>query len=874
MKKQTLLILTAVVAVSCTKGYFPENENSYGDAISFAGKSESVTKAGGGNAATALGGKFTVYGAKSIGNDTSMVFDDYTVKWSESSQAWYYVDQQDNGKPVQTIKYWDNKTSQYDFVAFSQGGGYATFSDVNMSNIGTDNPIYTISGTPDDNHLFPIYLADIATVKKENYGTGPVSLKFRPFRTKIRFGIYETVPGYSVTDVQFYKTVDPDYPGITPTIIPYGNVFPSTGTFEYSVYASADYRLSAQYATTSSSSFVGNKAFAKLNYSDNHVIGTSSANASYFIDQFDNEYIDVLPIGDSCKAISIRVDFTLTPLDPSDQHSITVKDVAAVIPAEYVKWQPGSAYTYLFKISETSGGLYPITFDAEQFLDTDPLDTETTEIDIPITAYQKGTALETQGAFSPNDSIYITVGDYCQLQKSFFDTQNYIRLYRAEGTQTITEANVQNCIDNGAVKGRPNVYSVTDALGKTLKLTDITKDSIKIQNNFGAGDMPSSDFEDKTNAIACTPKLGPGTYVFTYVPNAPTDASYNTLAKDSDYYEYEFTDSEEGYLYYIEHFNSDGTEQYNNTVSIVKDLMLLPENCLSSDNYDGSNRSTSTVLLDGMTYYKEETVDGAVGLFEFVPTTMVSVYNPYYRLKSAVYFDSYKPGYTIMQGEKYWKVVKNASDQIGYVEGTEYPVVITENNKNNYVCAKIYGTKINEYPFERVTSSNNYTLKNGKWYLAVDGFDKFRDDYDYNDDGSLFDLGSYIYIEEYMAGPTETAQMCIWNRLAEIDMKKTNGISFEYGLFYDWVQELSPGLYYELLYSNTLRADGYNTLAPGNYKCHSNADGIVHRFTALGNEDPDFIEKKYGSGNGDGVDCKVYLDNDEYKSYIKIIEVR
>lgn len=875
MKKFTILILAAVAAVSCTRSYFPDNEIPQGNAISFAGSSAPVTRsAASGDAATQLGGKFTVYGAKSDNNASSMAFDGYKVKWIENSDgtySWNYVGQQDPADPVQSIKYWDNNTLRYDFVAFSQGGGNAKFSTVDITKIGTDEPIYTISGQPNNDQLYPIYLADITTVEKSNYGKEPVTIKFRPFRTKIRFGIYETIPGYSVTNVNFYHTSNTVKPGGYPAVYSDGKVFPTTGTedFVYSVYASGtDHRLSVQYEQTDAQSFSGNIAFEYLNYSNGNVLGTSSANASYFIDQYNNEYVNVLPIGDHSAPICIRVDYTLVPLDGSDAHSITVKDATAVIPAEYVRWQPGFAYTYLFKISEESGGLYPITFDAEQYLDSDPFDTETTEIDIPITAYQKGTAMETQGAFSTGNSIYLTVGDYRQLQKAYFDNANYIRLYRAEGTQAITEANVQNCIDNGGIKGHldgePN-YSITDASGKTLSLTDVTDDLITIQSNFSTGDAPGTGFDDHSNALARIANPGQGTYVFVYSQNAPAKALFNTMATGTDYYTYECVEDNTGNLYYMDYYKSDGTEKYNADALYVRDLLLDPDYCVSGSDYRGYNRTSYSNLFVGLTYYKKVTVDDTEVMWEYIPTNDVSA-SIFYRTKDAVYFENYNPGYTIRLGEKYWKLVTDASGKVGYMEGTEYPVVITESNKNDYVCAKIYGTMFSEYPFEQA-SLNNYRLNRDEWYLAVDGLDKFR-----NDDGS-FDDGTQIYMEEYHvdASAWETAQMCIWEQNesgddGSINMNKSGNNSFRYGLFYD-----SDGCG---TYSPTFFTfDELNTLAPGNYRCRSYIDGVIHKFTATGIETTDYIESKYGSGDGSTKDCFVYPDNGAYKSYIKIINV-
>lgn len=858
-----------MVTVSCTKSYFPENEISQGNAISFAGRSAPVTKANSGaDAADLLDGSFTVYGAKTQGSNTKMVFNGYKVNWIEDS--WKYVEQQPLGSTiVQAIKYWDNNASKYDFVAFSQGGGNATFSEVNMGNIGTDSPIYTITGQPNNDQLYPIYLADIATVAKANYGKNPVTLNFRPFRTRIRFGMYETVPGYSVTDVCFYHTEVMTEPGGYPVVYTDSNVFPSSGNFEYSVYASgADRRLSVQYTPSAGLTFTGNIAFQSLDYSNGNKLGTSSAQSSYFLDENDNTYVDVLPIGDNSAPICIRVDYTLVPLDGSDTHSITVKNATAVIPAEYVRWQPGCAYTYLFKISEESGGLYPITFDAEQYLESDPFDTETTEIDIPITVYQKGMSLETQGVFSNESNIYITVGDYRQLQKRFFIDAGYVRLYYAQGTQPVTEASVQNCIDNGGVRGRPNVYSVTDASGKTLSLTDVT-DRLYIQSDFEQDDKPGPDNTSHNNAIArISSSVNEGTYVFVYNPDPYIEAQYNTLPKGQVFYEYEEEEYDDGNAYNMRYFKSDGTEQSDQETKIVKDLGLYSYECISGPDYDGYNYKSSNTLPPGLPYFFSTEKSGKTYYVEYTSTGVESLsdlviqVSGAYRLEQNVYFENYETGYVIQEGEPYFEVEEMYFKQYdppyltGYAKGSTYPIVITESNKNSFAYAVMNQEKITEfpsqsgmYPFVRVTSANNTKLKAGKWYYAVDGLDILR-----NDDGT-YDDGTVIYVEEYLAEGDESSLIVNLNHWGN-----------DHGLWYDGCYGV--GSYYPFFCVD----DDYNTLAPGNYVCYSNSDNIILRkFTAVGNETPDFINSKYG--NGELGSCFVF-PADDYKSYIKIIEVR
>ncbi len=188
------------------------------------------------DAADLLGGKFVVSGYKGSqtawdATDNNIVFDNYVVKYYENSanttesnsNNWEYVGQTrikhaiDKGITSQTIKYWDYSKDQYDFIAWSTGtktaiyeepgtgipAGSVLVSAITPENAtGTSETAYTFKGKAAD--LEGCYIADLVTVKKANY-QDPVTLKFRALGAKVRLGIYETIPGYSVKDVEFYS---------------------------------------------------------------------------------------------------------------------------------------------------------------------------------------------------------------------------------------------------------------------------------------------------------------------------------------------------------------------------------------------------------------------------------------------------------------------------------------------------------------------------------------------------------------------------------------------------------------------------------------------------------------------------------------------
>ncbi|MBQ4379894.1 MAG: hypothetical protein II806_01285, partial [Bacteroidaceae bacterium] len=201
-------------------------------------------------AAEKLGGKFVVSGYKGPNSTytttsttvsgtevppSSIVYDNFLVEWhentantTESNTAnWEYVGvtpikhAQDKGITRQSVKYWDYTYPQYDFIAWSTGNitpNYTgtpstdpTVHEVLVSSIdatratGATGAAYTFAGTAED--LSQCYIADLVTVKKAKYGE-TVKLTFRSLGTKVRIGIYETIPGYSVKDVKFYTAAD------------------------------------------------------------------------------------------------------------------------------------------------------------------------------------------------------------------------------------------------------------------------------------------------------------------------------------------------------------------------------------------------------------------------------------------------------------------------------------------------------------------------------------------------------------------------------------------------------------------------------------------------------------------------------------------
>ena len=234
MKKFIYLAAALVTLAACTSDEFvgndPGQSSKEGKSISFNSSSFVMTRTDitGENAAALLGNNFVVEGVKDDGTTKSVVYDNYNVNWVNNTanttlsntHNWEYVGQTVNANSaagVQTIKYWDYSTTQYDFIAYSLGvstGLTVSAIDASKKNgVITSGKVtdgaYTIEGNADQ--LAKAYIADMVTAYGPSDYNKVVQFKFHSLASKVRVALYETIPGYSVKDVKFYtdaSTVD------------------------------------------------------------------------------------------------------------------------------------------------------------------------------------------------------------------------------------------------------------------------------------------------------------------------------------------------------------------------------------------------------------------------------------------------------------------------------------------------------------------------------------------------------------------------------------------------------------------------------------------------------------------------------------------
>lgn len=379
---------------------------------------------------------------------------------------------------------------------------YATPTSVDKDKLAT--AAYTLSG--DVNTLSECYISDMKTVNRDDYGK-TVSMSFRHLASKVRMALFETVPGYVISDVKFYTD-----PTSTTTDNPEGSLigkfnnsgtltvyFPTTGTdhAKYIDYNKAHVRFTES-TTAGETGVLNHKGFGAVNY-NNQTEGTINAGSTYlsqnaatpsYCGAKDKDYYqNVLPSEGKASAITLRIDYKLTSVDGSNE-TINVKGATATVPAEYTEWKSGYAYTYIFKISQdtngstggTSTGLTAISFDAVVVDDeaNGLQETITTVSDNSITTYgYKDNKVTTNGNEYVNGTeIYATVYVPAAGEtpaKTVAPQGLYTVTLEAGATQTINEASVANALVNGKKDTTAKTWTVTDYAGKKMVVTETTE---------------------------------------------------------------------------------------------------------------------------------------------------------------------------------------------------------------------------------------------------------------------------------------------------------------------------------------------------------------------------------------------------------------
>lgn len=555
MKKYIFLAASALTLASCTSDDFlgdtQGNVQSNTSAINFdggTGKISRTTTQTGENAATSLGNNYVVVGFKgnetTKANATTYAFDHYNVNYKKQTAGtttsntadWEYVGQDMKVKgtnpaaalaekaQTQTIKYWDNSCSSYDFLAFSMGKGY-TSTEAGTPEYATPSQVakdklasaaYTLKGNV--NTLSECYISDIKTVKKTDYKAKAVEMQFRHLTSKVRIALYENVPGYVISDVKFHADAysNGEYTeGETKGIL-YGTFnnagtltvsFPTTGTNNSS---NTDYnKAHVSFSPNETSGSINNVKFGEITYkcqeenqipADSKFLSQSAATPSYC-----GEYINVLPAETNSQPANLRIDYKLTATDGSGEE-INVKNATATVPAKYTAWKHGYAYTYIFKIAENTNGttgtpgtddtgLTAISFNAVVLDDeeTGKQETITTDSDPSITTYgfKDGKVTTNGDEYKSGTEIYATVHVPETTQVTETGTTKvpattaapqalYTVTIEPGAAQTINEASIANALTKQPDQTNGNTWTITDANNKKMIITKVTTGTEKV----------------------------------------------------------------------------------------------------------------------------------------------------------------------------------------------------------------------------------------------------------------------------------------------------------------------------------------------------------------------------------------------------------
>ena len=345
----TLMMATALMWCGCGgSGDEPGGEPTpqpTEKAIAFSGDltEESVTRAG----ETPLQNyhqTFKVWAFKNdAGSSVNIVMNKYTVNWinnsanttASNSSNWEYVNQQELGDMVQSIKYWDFTASAYRFF------GIAGSTETNRPTVeykpNADNPTsievtYAANAesatTPYYSHLW--YSNNVA-----DYGK-PVQLEFIMPLSRVRFKFIFEDPS---------KAQETELTGMS--------FKPSDGnTIKIKGDVTVTYKLTGLYEKEKFS--LGSELEGIVEFTKDYYTEADIKKKTINEGEEDEKEVVISPYYNAPES-SYNKEYKVLPT-PQGQSSYTMTvDVdgepkTSIVPAQYMTWQPGYLYTYIFKV--------------------------------------------------------------------------------------------------------------------------------------------------------------------------------------------------------------------------------------------------------------------------------------------------------------------------------------------------------------------------------------------------------------------------------------------------------------------------------------------------------------------------------------------
>lgn len=560
MKKNHLFLATAIVALAgCSDNtYMGDLEGGAGTgAISFNMNASTLSRAQDhATSAATLHNQFIVWGEKSNAAEAATagtpVFINYVVNYVASSAQttesnshdWEYVAQTpyaaakvtSTGTTAtvseQTIKYWDFTNKYYTFTAISAKPADIADNKVTVTKNVSGSTVYDKGYTVKlkaDASISDIYFSDRTLVTATSPMTSPVTLNFRNLLSQVRFGFYETIPGYSVTitNVKFNSGVshtsngDGNF-GVDGSVVIPGGTTSFTVTYDDgSVINTNQNKAKVAVSTPNTQSYLSTTATSFFGTT----LGTSSSARTW---ENAGNYTKILPNPSNTTDLTLTISYQLTSTDGSGE-TIDITDATAKVPAAYAKWQSNYAYTYLFKITDNYG-LYPITFDAVVVEDeAGNQETITTVATPSITTYAKGEVVTANNEYLTSSNIYVVVDKNGTVQTLEVGTSANLYLVTnntgsGTATQEITEESVANALTKTPTDtngdSTPDTWTVTGVGMKDLKVTTISVPTLTAVNTIPAADSPTGvaiDVDGTNNKCAKFTPTAAGTYVFEFI---------------------------------------------------------------------------------------------------------------------------------------------------------------------------------------------------------------------------------------------------------------------------------------------------------------------------------------------------------------------
>lgn len=313
----------AAVLVSCS----PEEDEgklTASASISFGGATvadeEGNTRAGSETALKDYVSTFIVYGYKT-GDDNSLqpVFPGYLVNYTNND--WVYDGLTSSSKIPQTLKFWDTSALEYRYFAIAPYDPKLTMSGTG-ANPRTCSLI--LDATTESSITSAPYISDLwVTSDVASCVNNPVKLTFKkPFcKVRIMF-VNEAGTQYSETSS---LSMGDDGQGFAPTTGQQGSMITKgTVTLSYPVAngASKEYAMTTT-NTTTLSTITEPYEIAPLSFATTP-----------------QKWHTLIPPG-------VQGTYSLKATVGGNQKTV-------VVPAEYMQWKAGYAYTYVFKISDSS----------------------------------------------------------------------------------------------------------------------------------------------------------------------------------------------------------------------------------------------------------------------------------------------------------------------------------------------------------------------------------------------------------------------------------------------------------------------------------------------------------------------------------------